>query len=267
MTTLSNIDIVNELGTNLVVYPFKEENLKGSTYNLTVSKYAWNLKTKERVFDPNKNQIILYSNSTTLIQTEEIVWVSSKICGTYHSKVSLVSLGIGHIGTTLDPEYIGCSLIALHNHSEDNLTLEVGVDTFTSIIFRYLNTPSSISKHNNHAGRTEILQKSGINLTQEASRQFEDNLAQIDPHKLKYQLKESTSYQKIKIEYDKKNKKMWCCLKQRWFYFTTILLVVVQGIFFLKFNSIYDFCKDITYPLIIVLATLSVRQLNCDIRK
>lgn len=170
MITLSNIDIINELGTNLVIYPIKEQNLKASTYNFTVSKYAWNLQNKQSVFSKETNEITVYAHSTTLIRTEEVIWASSKICGTYHSKVSLVSQGLGHIGTTLDPEYIGSSLIALHNHTEKDLKLKVGIDTFTSIIFRYLKTPSSINTHYNHSGRTEILKELGIKLTEEEKK-------------------------------------------------------------------------------------------------
>ena len=111
---LSDVDIVRELGKNIVIFPFNENNLKGASYNLTASKYAWNVSTKQTAFDPNSDKIILQPESTTVIETNEIIWVSKKIAGSYHSKVILVSKGTGHIGTTLDPEYIGCSLISAY---------------------------------------------------------------------------------------------------------------------------------------------------------
>ena len=122
---LSNVDIVKELGKNILIFPFNELNLKGASYNLTPSKYAWNLTTKQRVYDQSREIITLESRSTTVIETVESIWVSKKIAGTYHSKVILVSKGIGHIGTTLDPEYIGCSLIAIHNVSDEIIELDI----------------------------------------------------------------------------------------------------------------------------------------------
>ncbi len=37
---------------------------------------------------------------------EEAIWVSRRIGGTYHPRVSLVSKGLGHISTTLDPPMV-----------------------------------------------------------------------------------------------------------------------------------------------------------------
>ncbi|MCX5964280.1 MAG: hypothetical protein NT070_14395 [Cyanobacteria bacterium] len=69
------------------------------------------------------------------IETNESIWVSKKISGTYHSKVALVSKGLSHIGTTLDPEYVGCSLIAIHNHSNQDVSLTPEIDTFATLVF------------------------------------------------------------------------------------------------------------------------------------
>jgi deoxycytidine triphosphate deaminase len=103
MSVLSNVDLEIELirGKNIRIFPLKVDNIKGSTYNLTASKYAWSISTKKSLVKNNK--IVIPPNDSALIATKEVIWVSTKIAGSYHSKVSIVSRGGGHIGTTLDP--------------------------------------------------------------------------------------------------------------------------------------------------------------------
>jgi deoxycytidine triphosphate deaminase len=192
MSILSDRDFRRELGNNILIYPFDEGNLKGASYNLTASKLAWCINDEKTAFDGTK--IIIPKKSTVLIHTNEIIWVSNKIAGTYHSKVSLVSKGIGHIGTTLDPEYIGSSLITLHNHSEHDITLTPEEDIFVSIVFYYVKTKSSVS-HGNLAGRPDIL--NNIHKTLEESKWLDESFRKdIKPLKLK--LQESESFKKIK---------------------------------------------------------------------
>ena len=68
----------------------------------------------------SQSNIIFEAGDRTVVETHETIWVQ-KIRWTYHSRVTQVSHGSGHIGTTLDPNYIGPSLIAVHNHNNDNL--------------------------------------------------------------------------------------------------------------------------------------------------
>jgi deoxycytidine triphosphate deaminase len=148
MSVLSNVDLEKELfkGKNIRIYPLKMDNIKGSTYNFTASEYAWSISTKKSLVQ--NGQIIIPPNDSALIATKEVIWTSSKIAGSYHSKVSIVSKGGGHIGTTLDPEWIGHSLITVHNHHPKN-PLVIGInDTFVSIMFYYLNRKSTIEQTN-----------------------------------------------------------------------------------------------------------------------
>lgn len=148
---LSQVDIVKALGTSINIHPFNEKNLKENSYNLTASKWAF--ATKDSKFERYKikkgmscvvsksgiEQIVLLPNSTTLIVTEELIGVTS-IGGTYHSKVGMASIGLGHIGTMLGPNFCGHSLIALHNVSDEIKFINVG-DTFVSVVFHKLDTP------------------------------------------------------------------------------------------------------------------------------
>ncbi|HAT4252141.1 TPA: deoxycytidine deaminase [Clostridium perfringens] len=167
---LSRFDIENELGNGINIVPFNSSNIKENSINLSASKFAWTLSSGE-IFISNENKIYTHKNetdnckdfkfqkgdsavvnindenfiillpfSTTLIETQEVLAVDNRIGGSYHSKVGLVSKGIGHIGTMLGPNFSGHSLIALHNVSENPIKLKVG-DTFVSITFNYLNTP------------------------------------------------------------------------------------------------------------------------------
>jgi deoxycytidine triphosphate deaminase len=99
---------------------------------------------------------VLPPRSTVIVATNESIWVSHNIAGTYHSKVKLVSKGIGHIGTTLDPDFLGVALIALHNLSESEVSLEPGEDTFVSITFHYLKTRATAA-HDNNPGRPDLV--------------------------------------------------------------------------------------------------------------
>ena len=152
MPMLSQLDIIKSLGKSIVIFPFNEANLKENSYNLTASKYAFATKDsnverykmihkgKSCVISKNGvNQIILLPHSTTLIITEEILGVTS-VGGTYHSKVGLASIGLGHIGTMLGPNFCGHSLIAVHNISDEIKNINVG-DTFSSVVFHKLDTP------------------------------------------------------------------------------------------------------------------------------
>lgn len=166
---LSKIDIQKELGKGISIYPLHLENIKENSINLSAGRYAWAMKdmtvyynekekAKENKFSLVKddffnkeykiinhksaifeNYIILLPNSTTLIETEEVLALKDYIGGTYHSKVGIASHGIGHIGTMVGPNFSGDSLIALHNVSENLVILNVG-ETIVSVVFYYLKT-------------------------------------------------------------------------------------------------------------------------------
>lgn len=136
---LSFVDIKKELGKNIYIYPVYPSSIKANSIDLHASKFAWSLKTKKPLARSQGCHIVP-PNDTALVYTEESIYVSHKIGGSYHSKVTLVSQGLGHIGTTLDAHYIGNSLIALHNHSNDNFNLRIGQELVTLHLF-YLHSP------------------------------------------------------------------------------------------------------------------------------
>lgn len=175
VSVLSNVDLVKELkrGRNIGIYPLIYKNIKGSTYNLTASEHAWSINSKLNLVKDGK--ITIPPKDSALIATKEVIWVSKKISGSYHSKVSIVSRGGGHIGTTLDPDWSGHSLVTVHNHSENDLVIPVD-ETFVSIMFNYLNKRST-AQQDNHTSQLNYLYKyiGSENITDKASTYFEES--------------------------------------------------------------------------------------------
>lgn len=95
-------DIKNLLGKQIYIYPFEEKNLKGASYNLTASPLAFVIEEEnscgynckiEKLILENENDIIIPDHATAIIQTNESIYVTKRICGTYHSRVNLVNKG------------------------------------------------------------------------------------------------------------------------------------------------------------------------------
>lgn len=168
----SKNDIIKALGNDINIVPFDENNLKENSYNLTASNFAWASKDSESSskykIKKNSNcvrtidgidKIVLLPLSTTLIITKEVLGIGN-VGGTYHSKVGLVSAGLGHIGTMLGPKFCGHSLIAVHNISEEIKYIKVG-DTFASVVFHKLDSAisepnSTVNAHSDKFGNLGI---------------------------------------------------------------------------------------------------------------
>lgn len=152
--SLSDRDIKKLLGKQIYIYPFKEENLKGGSYNLTASKYAiieeYECDKKVSKLIVDGENIVIPAGKTGIVETKESIYVSRWITGTYHSRVSMVNKGLGHIGTTLDPDYFGISAIALHNTTNEDITIKVG-DSIATVMFSCLRSIST-GNHDNMSG-------------------------------------------------------------------------------------------------------------------
>lgn len=135
-------DIYKNFGKNIYIYPVDHLVIKGASIDLTASKYAWSLRTKKSIYNEEKKKIIIPPHDTAIIFTNEVLYVTNRIGGTYHSKVSFTAEGLGHIGTTLDPEFIGPSKITVHNHSDNPFPLGEN-HTIVSICFFQLDTKVS----------------------------------------------------------------------------------------------------------------------------
>lgn len=149
MSALGYYDIIHELGKNILIYPLDKCIIKGSSIDLSASKYAWSIKSQKSLVE--NDVITIPPNDTAIIFTNETIYVSEKICGTYHPKVTLVSKGLSHIATTLDPCFIGISIISMTNLSNTDITIPVG-SNFVSIMFYYIKTHSKETQPHNSSG-------------------------------------------------------------------------------------------------------------------
>lgn len=154
---LSIVDIKRELGKNIYIYPLTINAIKSNSIDLHASKFAWSVTTRKSLFD-GMNKIIIPPHDTALIYSQEAIYVSNKIGGTYHSKVRLVSQGLGHIGTSLDAQYVGLSIIAVHNITDEPKEICVG-NEFVTIVFYYLHSEDYVDtvSHDNPPGHPILL--------------------------------------------------------------------------------------------------------------
>lgn len=204
MSTLSNADIEKELiKGNILIFPFAREKIKGASYNFTVGQFAYKIPDisggdYEKCYDPIAKEITIPSKSTVIVATDESIWVSSQIAGTYHSKVSLVSQGLGHIGTTLDPTFLGTSFIALHNHSNQPIKLKRAA-TFVSVTFHYLRSKATNKYqevHDNTPSRRGMFENMARNDEGDLEWLRED--FRKEKEFLERRLKESEDYKKLR---------------------------------------------------------------------
>lgn len=104
----------------IYISPFRSENLTAAGYNLQVSDIIISTRSglPLKIYTSGQYRYVdVPANDTVLITTVESIFVGPQIMGTFHSRVSIVSQGFGHISTTLDPTWCGPLLIAVNNPS------------------------------------------------------------------------------------------------------------------------------------------------------
>jgi len=162
---LTAADIESLLDKEIVIHPYNEDNLTPVGYNISFSEFIYSLATRTFVdiIDNGKepSYFIMKPNETVLVLSRETIWVSKNIGGTFHSKVSIVTKGLGHISTTLDPGWHGQLLIPINNPTKRKIKIHIKNEksvfaTFiTLVLYRSVN-PSHID-HNNHPARLDLL--------------------------------------------------------------------------------------------------------------
>jgi dUTP pyrophosphatase len=139
MALLSDVDIRTLLGKEIIIEPFSEECLTPVGYDFSVGEFVYSLE--HGLLEPLDGFYELPPKSTIQILTKESLWVSKRIAGTFHSKVSLASKGLAHIATTLDPEWYGPLLITTRNNTDKPIQMAVA-DTFVTLLFYELLSPT-----------------------------------------------------------------------------------------------------------------------------
>jgi deoxycytidine triphosphate deaminase len=226
MSVLSEWDIINELGRGIFIYPFKytepnlpSQSIRGCCLCLTASEYAYRFtinqqsRKKEAVlcyeqdFDGSNKLIRIPAQKTAILWTNESVFLGNYLCGSIHSKVKLVSQGLGHIGTRVNPNYGGILAIALHNLSEDDVLIKVG-ETIAYLRIHKLNSKSSFPNNRDDSGKFNDAIPEGCSPPPELQSWIDDdhNLWRKGyPEEIRKVLEASPDYKKAKDELKKKS--------------------------------------------------------------
>lgn len=165
---LSDVDIQNEMQKgNLFIAPYEPLQLQPSGYNLTPTRLIYSTKRKKLLpvyENDNEVYVMIEKNDTVLVRTRETIIVPAHLSGAFYSKVKVVSLGFGHVSTTLDPHWEGQLLISLNNPTngklkfsiEKNVYGKIIYNSFVTVQFMALQIPTQ--KHSdNLSGRLDIL--------------------------------------------------------------------------------------------------------------
>lgn len=154
----SDIDIKNAMENgDLVIKPFDKDCLTPVGYDVRVGSKAYIINedgTHKLVDIDADGELRIDGKSIALIGTLEHIELSGALAGTIHSKVSIVSRGLSHISTTIDPGWKGQFLIQIHNHLKSPQILELG-ETFCTLVFYILKTPTD-KPHNKPPFRVDI---------------------------------------------------------------------------------------------------------------
>jgi deoxycytidine triphosphate deaminase len=133
--SLSEWDRTTEKETKIGIEPFSDDCLTPVGYDLRVGEnYSSSLKGSGQI--SRNNPVVIEAGETVLIFSLEQVKMpkSRKVSALVVSKVSQVLKGLSHISTTIDPDWQGKLLIAVHNHSRKSITLEFQ-EPFCTVVF------------------------------------------------------------------------------------------------------------------------------------
>ncbi len=174
---------------------FNEECCKGSFYDLRIGKTAHSL-TYGKDIDLTKEKLRVRPQEWVNISTEEFLIFdngkegdarSSIYCGRIYSKVGLISAGLSHISTTVDPGFRGNLRICVCNHGNKPIILERG-KPLCKLEIEKLNVPPKRLYGRDYGH----LQKPGAQLPKLANT--DESWRPISPDKVTTQALEGAAY-------------------------------------------------------------------------
>jgi deoxycytidine triphosphate deaminase len=159
MSILTDTDLEPLIDSSgeLVISPFNQECLTPVGYDLRIGKTYTTSDIKQVRRNLNEGEsITLKPGTTALISTLEYVQMpkSRTVSGLIESRVSQVSKGLSHVSTTVDPDWRGHLLIAIHNHAVEEVKLKYG-ETFCTIVFLKNESPATRDS-NKHPDRLDV---------------------------------------------------------------------------------------------------------------
>lgn len=154
----------------LQIFPFSEESLTPVGYDLRVGSPFSSTSNPGLQDLADEDVIKVKPGDTALISTLETInmphnrMASALIC----SKVSKVSKGLSHISTTIDPDWEGPLLIAVHNTSRNTILLKHGEKFCTAVFFE--NKSPSTKECDRQPGRLDIFMRQWMTTTKKTKR-------------------------------------------------------------------------------------------------
>lgn len=155
---------------NLQIFPFDEKSLTPIGYDLRVgARYSSALKAKHYRLHEGDILTVL-PKDTVLITTMEKIGMpqNRKISGFILSKVSKASKGLSQTSTTIDADWKGHLLIAIHNYSSEKVELHYG-EEFCTVVF-ISNQSAATKECGKSPDRLDILVEEWETISQKANR-------------------------------------------------------------------------------------------------
>lgn len=152
---------------HLKIFPFDAKNLTGIGYNLSTTDFAFSISRgvlltihQETLSSGIRRYVTIPGNDTVLFFSKEYIEIDSTLAGTFHSKVSRVTQGLGHISTTLDPTWKGQLLISVNNPTSSEIEFDLaksGGNIMTVLLHKLDSEVTGENIHDNNKGRCDLL--------------------------------------------------------------------------------------------------------------
>jgi deoxycytidine triphosphate deaminase len=272
MTVLSERDLKKFLGKDLIVYPFRgKESFRANKLCLTASQFVYSISQNqllqiERHLD-GYDFVQLPAEDTVLVWTNEALVLSKNLFGSVHSRVALVSQGIGHLGTTINPSWQGILCIALHNHSKKPVIIKVSKSEYESgetiayIVFYKLSSASRSPYNLDNPGQLDVIPGSNkprvlVDWINDRSHRWrrgnKDAILEV--------LKESEEYKKLQKEIQQESKKYWLILTiRRLSPPLLVLILVVAYLIIAKQQNLSDLIL-VLLPIVYTIVAEAIKQ-------
>lgn len=161
---ISSEETIND-ASKLHIYPFAEDSLTPVGYDVRVGYRCTSTIRGETIELKPGDKIKILPGDTCLITTLETVDMPKdrSLSGIIVSRVTMVSKGLSHISTSIDPDWFGQLMIVVHNHANSAVEIEVGSRLCTVVFL--CNRSASTKSCGTFPGRDDIYRKRLLDAT------------------------------------------------------------------------------------------------------
>jgi len=118
----------------LIVDGFEINQVHQTCYDLRIGEKAYSFSTNEYINISEDKPLVLRQREVISISTFEAVYMLPGIAARIYSRVGLISGGISHTSTYVDPGFVGHLRISIVNHSNRHIELKYR-DSFCKMEF------------------------------------------------------------------------------------------------------------------------------------